>query len=180
MSFYLLVKCLTTLQTLWDYLKHYHIREALSCLPATLHDFPLTDLTRIKSWVTYLTVLCINDICVLVFCSLLYNEVLGSGEYDCISAFTLFVAWNSIASQKKKKKINRIFQERWQLGSEVLNQSCIKYLILGLHEIPYFKEWNSLHFGFIDNYKIYLSDYQCIKFPFLFFGTSFSSQALIH
>lgn len=81
---------------------------------------------------------------------------------------------------EKKKKINRIFQERWQLGSEVLNQSCIKYLILGLHEIPYFKEWNSLHFGFIDNYKIYLSDYQCIKFPFLFFGTSFSSQALIH
>lgn len=55
---------------------------SLSCPPATLHDFPLADLTRIKSWVTYLTVLCINDICIFVFCSLLYYEVLGSGEYD--------------------------------------------------------------------------------------------------
>lgn len=180
MSFYLLVKCLTTLQTLWDYLKHYHIREALSCLPATLHDFPLTDLTRIKSWVTYLTVLCINDICVLVFCSLYTMRSLG------VENMTLHICIYSLCCLKqhslseKKKKINRIFQERWQLGSEVLNQSFIKYLILGLHEIPYFKEWNSLHFGFIDNYKIYLSDYQCIKFPFLFFGTSFSSQALIH
>lgn len=49
MGFYLLVKCPTVLQTLWNDLKHHHIREALS-FPLTVPcDFLLVDLTQIKS-----------------------------------------------------------------------------------------------------------------------------------
>lgn len=77
----LLVKCLIILQTPWDYPKHHYIRETLS-YPPTVCDFSLADLTWIKSWVIHPTVLCIKDICIFVFCSLLDGEVLANGSDD--------------------------------------------------------------------------------------------------
>lgn len=77
-------------KSLWNYLKHYHICEALSHPPTTC-DFPLTDLTRSKSWTIYPTMLSTEDICIFVFGSLLDSEVLESREcvFSYLYLFTL-------------------------------------------------------------------------------------------
>lgn len=146
----MLVKCFTILQTRWDYPKHHHIRETLSSLP-TVCDFPLANLTWIKSCVIHPTVLCINDICVFVFYSLLDCEVLANVSYTFL--ICIYSLWCLEQCRLLENKFNKIFLSRGMAtGLRALTRSCIKYLMLGLHGILHFMPYrmDSLRFGFIN------------------------------
>ena len=126
---------------------------------------------------------------IFMFWLLLSDRLWGPWEWRIwlpIFAFILFGVWNSADSQKINF-IESFFQEGWQLGSELSNQSCIKYPMLGLHGIShfiYFTDRNSPLFGFINmiiKHFMYMKKYSSMcQIDLLFFGISFSSQVLIH
>lgn len=165
MGFHLLVKCLTILQTLWEYLIHYHIREALYLVHQLHYMIFLSLISHELKAESLISLCCVLMISVYLFSALCYTtRSLG------VENMTFHICIYSLCCLKQhslsEKKFNRIFQERCHLGSEVSNQSCIKYLMLDLHEIPYFILY-TLYFGFTDNYKIYLFIYAS-NFPFYF------------
>lgn len=69
------------------------------------------------------------------------------------SCACIYSLWRLEQCRLLENKFNRIFPSKgWQLGSELSNQSCIKYLMLGLHGILHFTLYrmDSLLFGFIN------------------------------
>lgn len=131
-----LVKRPTTLQTPWDYLKHHHIGETQSYPPLYVISFSLISHgSKAESLIPLCFVLKI-----FMFWLLLSDRLWGPWECRIwlpIFEFILFGVWNSADSQKINF-IESFFQEGWQLGSELSNQSCIKYPMLGLHGISHF------------------------------------------